>query len=153
MLEGTMCQKRVPGPAYFWKVGQLRWVQEPFIEFVDRKRQTLCGITYRADHQGAIAGPPEHMRHSHCKSYIRGAEQMRAGSSRLTLEITEVVVGERVNIYDLDHDHIREGWNVALRWGVNAATYLNPPIAMGALIRFNVIRENVARVISAREAA
>ena len=144
MIEGTMCQKRVPGPAHFWKPGQLRWVQEPFIEFVGRREPTKYGIVYRADTKGDMAGAPPHLKHVDCKVKVRAAEEMRMGSSRLTIEVTDVVVGDRVNIYDLDRDHLPEGWNVALRWGLDSAPILCPRIAPAALIRFNVIHVEAA---------
>lgn len=107
MMAGQMKQKRVPASLWKWepKPGALIWVQEPFVEWIGVKNPGHCDLGYRADAgpKGLFPPMPDHLKNVHVKAHVREAKQMRAGDSRITLEVTDVTdtafqgstVGER----------------------------------------------------------
>lgn len=92
MMAGKMTQKRVP--LALWRIppgpGALVWVQEPFVEWFQVGNPAHCDLGYRAD-----AGPGElfapmadHLKNLNVRTCVRDPKEMRAGDSRLTLELT-----------------------------------------------------------------
>lgn len=164
LIAGTMTQKRVPLDhwRYAPRPGSLIWIQELFCEWTGVKQPAMCATGYIADAGpgGVFPDQPKFLKNVHTKFRVYEPKYMRAGDSRLTLEVTkawkrsasaDVPPSEAEgletladwNNYESKDEAWRAFWYRAYRGCVG-------PIL---IIEFTVHKEQVARLIKSREAA
>lgn len=165
LIAGTMTQKRVPIDhwRYAPRPGSLIWVQEPFVEWTGVKQKAMCAIGFRADAGpgGLFPDQPAFLKNVHTKFRVYEAKDLRAGDSRLTLEVTKS--WKRPSSFFETGDRPREGQNSLAAWNPHDSqdeawrafwhrAYHNcaGPIL---IIQFKVHQANVSQVMKTGEAA
>jgi hypothetical protein len=165
LIAGTMTQKRVPFD--YWRYtprpGALIWVQEPFVQWTGVKQQAMTAIGFRADAGpgGLFPDQPAFLKNVHTSFKVHEPRELRAGDSRLTLEVNKTWMRE--TSYFETGDRPREGLNSLSAWDrVNtqdeawrAFWYRQYHNCVGPvlIIQFTVHRENVAHLMKTRGAA
>jgi hypothetical protein len=166
MLAGTMTQKRIPHDHWRFppRTGALIWVQEPHVDWTGKRgNEDMIALGYEADAGGRpilSLQPPEFFKHRQFATKIRAAKDMRAGDSRLTLEVISTEY-RHASVFK-DGEMEAEGLPLLAQWNRETDPYLafrtfwrrqyrkDYPVL---IIRFHVLRVCVTKLLEKTRAA